>query len=266
MHVTGWFDSHCHLDLDPLAAGASGYWQQARAAGVMRVLIPSVAPDHWRATQALAQQLPGARYALGIHPWWLDGLEGPPERWAAPLAEALSDGAVALGECGLDGARAMPLSQQLPWLEMQLAVAEQRKLPVVLHAHKAHNELIRALNGYPGVRGLVHGFSGSRAQADDFLSRGFLLGIGGVVTYERARKTRATVKTLPAGSFLLETDAPSMPLAGFQGEPNKPAQLVRVADCVAQLRGESLAALHAAVIAAEVSLFGSHQAGAQVPA
>lgn len=263
---SGWFDSHCHLDLPPLRTEASAYWQQAQKSGVQRVLIPGVAPAHWADTQAVARALSGAVFALGIHPWWLDQMVGAALSWRSALADALALGAVAVGECGLDGARTLTLAQQRPWLDMQLALAAELGLPVILHAHKAHNELIRALNQFPSVRGVVHGFSGSQAQAEDYLSRGWLLGIGGVVTYARATKTRSTVAALPAGSFLLETDAPSMPLAGYQGEPNTPVRLLEVAQCVAQLRGESLAELHAAVTAAEVALFGANRAGEVAPA
>lgn len=252
-----WFDSHCHLDLSPLAARAEATWKEANACGVTRVLIPSVAPEAWAGTRALARRLAGARFALGVHPWWLEHISQAPAQVEPQLRAALSQGAVALGECGLDGARTPALAAQIPWLEMQLQVAEGLQLPVILHAHKAHNELLRVLNKFPRVRGVVHGFSGSLQQAEDFLARGWLLGIGGVVTYARAKKTRATVKALPAGSFLLETDAPSMPLAGIQGQANVPARLLDVARCVAELRHESLAALHAAVTAAETQLFSA---------
>ena len=251
-----WFDSHCHLDLPELAGDASSHWRDAQALGVKRVLIPSVAPANWSHTATLASGLEGARYALGIHPWWLDGLSASPASLRAPLRQALASGASAVGETGLDGGIALPLSAQLPWLEMHLALAIEMDLPVILHAHKAHNLLIETLNRFPHARGVVHGFSGSAEQAEAFRRRGWLLGIGGVVTYARAVKTRATVAALPAGSFLLETDAPSMPLSGYQGQVNVPGRLLEVAECVAALRGETLTQLHAAVSAAEAALFG----------
>ena len=86
--------------------------------------------------------------------------------------------------------------------------------------------------------GILHAFSGSQQQAMAFVDLGFKLGIGGTITYERAEKTRNTVRKLPLECFVLETDAPAMPLAGYQGEVNTPAQLARVFDVFCQLRPE----------------------------
>lgn len=251
-----WFDSHCHLDLPELHAQAHSHWASARAAGVARVLIPGVAPSQWATAEQLASQLPGACWAAGVHPWWISAQTQSLEDSVAQLRVTLQRGAVAVGECGLDGSLALSLDEQTRWLVPQLQLAEALSLPVILHAHRAHNALLVQLKAFPSVRGVVHGFAGSLELARQYLKRGFVLGIGGVVTYARAAKTRATVAALPQGSFLLETDAPSMPLAGAQGKVNTPSQLIAVAQCVAQLRGESLAQLQAHTQAAADQVFG----------
>jgi TatD DNase family protein len=88
--------------------------------------------------------------------------------------------------------------------------------------------------------GIVHAFSGSEQQAKQYLALGFKLGLGGTVTYERAKKLRHIVTELPLDSFVLETDAPDMPLSGYQGEPNRPARVREVAQVIAELKGCSL--------------------------
>ena len=86
--------------------------------------------------------------------------------------------------------------------------------------------------------GVVHGFSGSPQQAERFVQLGYKIGVGGTITYPRASKTRDVIAKLPLASLLLETDAPDMPLNGFQGQPNRPEQAVRVFDVLCELRPE----------------------------
>ena len=87
--------------------------------------------------------------------------------------------------------------------------------------------------------GVIHAFSGSYQQAKTYLDLGYKLGIGGTITYPRAEKTIKTLKKIPLESILLETDAPSMPLYGYQGEPNSPLKLITVFDRLCELRNES---------------------------
>ena len=121
------------------------------------------------------------------------------------------------------------MSLQITILEKQLALASQYPLPVILHCRKAHNELLRIVKHFTLPRGGVwHAFSGSHQQAEQFIELGFKLGIGGVITYPRAEKTRKAVAKLPIESLLLETDGPTMPLFQRQGVRNEPAYIPEV--------------------------------------
>ena len=101
--------------------------------------------------------------------------------------------------------------------------------------------MLKTLRQYQGARGgVIHAFSGSKQQAEQYLALGFKLGIGGTVTYERANKLRKLVAALPLSSFLLETDSPDMPLCGYQGQRNLPERVVDVAKVIAQLHACSL--------------------------
>jgi TatD DNase family protein len=126
-------------------------------------------------------------------------------------------------------------------LNIHLQIAQETALPLIIHCHKAHNELIVDLKNFNfPAGGVIHAFSGSYEIAMTYWQMGFRLGIGGTITYERAHKTRQTVTRVPLEALLLETDAPDMPLNGNQGERNSPVNIVRIAQTLADLRGETL--------------------------
>ena len=137
----------------------------------------------------------------------------------------------------------------------QLELARERDLPVIVHARRAFDEVAACLRKVGGLRGVVHSFSGSLQQADNLWKMGFALGIGGPVTYPRARRLRDIVARIPAEFLLLETDSPDQPLHGHQGQRNEPALLTEVLAVVAELRGESRAHVAASTSANARRLF-----------
>ncbi|MBU3070603.1 TatD family hydrolase [Aestuariicella sp. G3-2] len=242
-------DSHCHFDFEVFDDGRSETLQQCAAAGVDGVLIPGTHPGQWASLLALVAQpdLPCKLWAaVGWHPWWVADSNADVERedhlnehgFKERLAHHLgSSSVVAIGECGLDGSLDTPVDKQLPVFEWQLQLAEAFNLPLILHAHKAHNEVLQQLSRFkPAAGGVIHGFSGSLELAQQYWRLGFYLGVGGTITYERAKKTRRAIAGMPLDSLLLETDAPDMPLSGFQGQPNTPLRLPLVAQCLADLK------------------------------
>jgi TatD DNase family protein len=231
------FDSHCHLDLPELLPELEMHLANAKAVGVEGFLVPAVQSSAWLPLLALKQRY-GFYIALGVHPWWasqteldaLSGLEG-----LAALTEVN-----AIGEIGLDFAldeQSFALQRQC--FELQLQLAGRLKKPVILHHRKSQNELLQVIKQQQFTQGgILHAFSGSFAQGKAFIDMGFKLGIGGTITYDRAEKTRKAVKQFPLDALVLETDSPSMPLSGFQGHINTPAQLPLVLKALAELRGE----------------------------
>lgn len=228
-------DSHCHLDFAVFDRDRETLWSRCRAAGLERLVIPGTDPEQWSRARRLCEAQPDWAFAAGLHPWWLDRAGG---QWPASCERFLAHpSCVAVGECGLDGLIERPIEQQRSLLEVHLALAQAHDKPVILHCVKAHNELIRTLKRHRLPRGgVVHAFSGSEELARTYWQMGFYLGVGGVITYSRARKTRAAVAALPLEALLLETDAPDMPLSGRQGQRNSPEYLPQVADVLAQLR------------------------------
>lgn len=223
------------------------------------MLIPGVSPESAKRQFLVVEQLPSVCGAVGLHPWWIESAT----KKAPFTLQALGDLAArypvaAIGECGLDGAMDAPdWEAQLRILELHLQAAIELELPIILHVRKAHDRMLSVLKRYPlAVGGVVHAFSGSIEVANAYRRHGLLMGVGGVITYSRARKSREAIASLPDDALVLETDAPDMPLCGFQGERNAPSQLPLIAEALAQLRGVSVEAVAKSTTDNAVRLFG----------
>jgi TatD DNase family protein len=145
---------------------------------------------------------------------------------------------LAIGECGLDFfVEGLDEDEQRRYFEGQLRLAREFDLPLIVHARRAVDAVIASVRRVGRLRGVVHSFSGSPEQARQLWQLGFLIGLGGPVTYERANRLRALVRTMPLDYLLLETDAPDQPDAGIRGQRNEPARLPVVRDVIADLRG-----------------------------
>lgn len=234
------FDTHCHFDFDVFQEDFAHQVDLAREQGVERILIPSVGPSNWARIQELANQYSNLYYALGFHPYFL---QQEFEQFAPELESLLSSSnrqCVAIGECGLDFAIDVPVELQEQALELQFELARRFDLPVILHSRKAHNRLIQLVKAAKLPKGgVLHAFSGSYQQAMEWIRLGFLIGVGGTITYPRANKTRDAIQRISLENIVLETDAPDMPIIGYQGEPNHPSKLIHVLNELALLRTES---------------------------
>lgn len=232
-------DTHCHLDAAELSADRDDVVRRARAAGVTDLVVPAVGPDGWEALRALAAATPGVHFGLGIHPQLLPALDpaGDEERLAALDAALARGGAVAVGECGLDGpsvAAGASMGRQVAVLRAHLRAARRRRLPVMLHCLKAHEPLLALLAEEPlPAGGVLHSFSGSAEQVAPYVSLGLHLSFAGPLTYEGARKPVAAARATPRERLLLETDAPDQTPRPHRGR-NEPAFLPGIAAALAR--------------------------------
>lgn len=150
---------------------------------------------------------------------------------------------VAIGECGLDQLHA-DYDGQVELFRAQVRLASRFEYPLLIHSVRTHDEVAALLKrAQYRLPGLVHGFSGSWQQATRLFDQGLYLGVGGVITHERARKTRETIRRLPSSALVLETDAPDMPPSGVRKGDNTPLNLRRVFESLCELRGEDPEAL-----------------------
>lgn len=233
-------DTHCHFDFPPFYGQEAQSLALAQQAGVRQIIVPAVTADRFARVLRLAREHSPLYAALGLHPLYI-AQHG--DEQLAQLADFLASKPaklVAVGEIGLDLYMAEPqLARQQRLLAAQLKLAGRHDLPVILHSRRSHDQLAAMLRQADVPRrGVVHGFAGSLAQAQAFVRLGYFIGVGGTITYPRAQKTRGVMAQLPLAALLLETDAPDMPLAGYQGQPNRPERAADVFQALCLLRPE----------------------------
>ena len=255
-----WIDTHCHLDAPEFDVDRDAVREQARASGVDLCVLPAVQRRDWPGVQALAARH-GDAYALGIHPLYVPQAN---DEDLAALDQALSacrddPRRVAVGEIGLDffvPELCTPEMRERQWhfYLQQLYLARKHGLPVILHVRRSADLLLKGLRQVGVSGGIAHAFNGSAQQAQAFIQLGFALGFGGAMTFERATALRALAAGLPLEVLVLETDAPDIPphwiyrtaedrARGHAQGRNTPAELPRIAQVLAGLRGLSAQAL-----------------------
>ena len=230
-------DSHCHFDDDSFHQDHDQAYRRALAAGVEIQVIPGVTADWWPRIKRTCERYTGLYAAYGLHPLYLDEHREPHLEQLREWIER--ERPVAVGECGLDYyiEQADP-EQQRFYFTAQVALAREYGLPVIIHARRSVEEVIHTLRRYPGLRGVLHSYSGSEEQARQLIKLGFRMSFGGPVTYERAKRLHRLIQALPLESILLETDAPDQPVSSHRGERNEPAYLPIVLEAVSRLRGQ----------------------------
>jgi TatD DNase family protein len=253
--VTPLVDTHAHIDVDEFDVDRAAVIDRARAAGVTRQVVPAIHAEGWPALRDTCTRFAGLHAAYGLHPMYLD-------RHRDEHVDALRDWIAAerpaaVGECGLDHfVDGLDHDRQQTLFDAQLRIAREFDLPVIVHARRAVDAVIASIRRIGGLRGVVHSFSGSLQQAETLWREGFLVGLGGPVTYERANRLRSLAATMPLEYLLLETDAPDQPDREGRGERNEPARLVNVLRTIAMLRGEPVDNVARATTANAERLFG----------
>jgi TatD DNase family protein len=250
-------DSHCHFDFAPFKGNEALYLEMAKDRGVTTFIVPSVNQSNWNQVNGLSKQFDGIYYALGIHPLFItSNYEKELESLVALLDEE-NNKCVAIGECGLDfWHQDNDKEIQISVFRQQCLLAKKHQLPLIIHSRKSHDMVVKLLREIrPERGGVIHGFSGSLQQANQFIELGFYIGVGGVISYERAKKTKMVVSQLPLDKILLETDAPDMPLFGFQGQKNTPDKVQKVCEHLALIRKESMQTISETVYKNTTSLF-----------
>jgi TatD DNase family protein len=231
-------DTHSHIDLDVFSADFHEVLTRARQAGVVTQILPGVYRNGWKRILKLCAAEKDLYPGIGLHPMYLQH-HGPDDLMAL-RSHAWAGELKAIGEIGLDYfIKDADRSAQQELFEAQLGIAAESELPVLLHVRKAHDQVqatlrrMRFSNG-----GIVHAFSGSLQQAEQYLKLGFLISICGTITYDRATRIRAVATTLPLHSLVLETDSPDLPPAAYHGQRNSPEYLPCILSSLSELRNE----------------------------
>lgn len=239
-----YFDSHAHLTEDCFAQDFDTVVDNMKAASVTGMMeIGFDLPSSEKAVQ-LAERFDWVHAAVGSHP---DDAEQVNEARIAVYRGLCRNPRVkAIGEIGLDYHYEEPGREvQKRAFRMQLALAQELSMPVVIHEREAHEDGLRILEEFPTIRGVFHCFSGSYEMAKELIKRGWYIGFTGVVTFKNARKAVETAANIPLDRILIETDCPYMAPEPFRGRRCDPSLVPYVAKKIADLRGlspESVAA------------------------
>ncbi|MBN1347277.1 MAG: TatD family hydrolase [Phycisphaerae bacterium] len=251
-------DSHCHLTLQPLSRRVEDVLEEASAVGVRRCVTIGIDVADSRAATSLAARFENVWATAGVHPH--EAGKADEGTWAE-LAEVLeAGGVVAVGETGLDYHYdfSHPERQREAFIR-QIGLAERYDLPLVIHCREAVADALAILSehGTREARGVFHCFTGTRDEAVGILEAGWHISLSGIVTFKNARDVREAAKIIPPDRLLLETDAPyCSPEPVRNVHPNTPGHVVHTCRFLAELYGESAAALAARCNAAAEGLFG----------
>lgn len=233
-----YIDTHIHLDLlDQVPVQL----EEARKAGVGAWVVPGLSCDLWPDLVATAEQHEHVYLAPGIHPQAADHCQATHLETLRLLLGHPK--AVALGEVGLDRQVDTSWQTQEQLFIKMIHLALEMDKPLLIHARQSTGRVIELIKQEHANRvgGIFHAFSGSLETARMVIDLGFVLGIGGVVTYPAAKRLPEIVSNVPAEALVLETDAPDMTPEPYRGQPNQPAYLGLVAKRVADLCGWSRA-------------------------
>jgi TatD DNase family protein len=232
-------DSHCHLDFPDFDQDRDQVLARAVEAGVTTIINPGTDLESSRRALALAGRYGNVYAAVGVHPHDASTLD---RQILAELHQLASHPkVVAIGEIGLDYYRDLsPRAQQRAAFEAQLSLAADLDLPVIIHQRESADDVMAALRdwatgGHPGC--VLHAFSGDGAMADEAVSLGFFIGVGGPLTFKNARRLPEIVTGLPLSCLVVETDAPYLAPHPYRGKRNEPAYVALVVKRLAELRG-----------------------------
>ncbi|XOV78451.1 MAG: TatD family hydrolase [Aestuariibacter sp.] len=237
-------DSHCHFDFPDFDHDRDAQFGQAAANGISGILIPGVKSTFFQRQIRVAQHFPNIYLAFGLHPYFLEAKSiaelSSLQRFVEQQLDTKTFAPVAIGEIGLDYGIEVDRQLQTQIFEWQLQLAKSLSLPVIIHHRKSHHDILAYLKKYQfPFGGVIHAFSGSQEIAKQYVDLGFYLGIGGTITYARANKTKTAIASVGLQNLLLETDAPDMPICGFQGQRNEPQRLPLIARALAELLSTS---------------------------
>jgi TatD DNase family protein len=240
-----WIDVHTHLNM--LEMPPEEALQLASAQKVENMITIGTCPDDLPVVLALAKKFaPRVACTLGIHPHDAQLYSEEVGRWIRTFA--VEPEVVAIGETGLDYYyNKSPVDVQIHAFREQLKIAEDLGLPVEIHTRDAEADTMQILAEFKGrVRGLLHCFTGTWELAEAGLNCGWNISISGVVTFKNAEALRDVVRKVPLDRLHVETDAPFLAPIPHRGKKNQPAWVVHTAECVAGLKGVSLAELETA--------------------
>lgn len=236
-------DSHCHLDFPDFMDEQDALMERAAAAGVGGMITICTHASKFAQVAAVADKYADRNVwcSLGIHPH--HAAEPDEQVSAADLLKlATHPRIVAIGECGLDYYYDhSPRIEQQTCFAMQIDVAKQLDLPIVVHSREADDDTIRIMQeGGPKLRGVMHCFSGTRRLCEEALKLGFYISLSGILTFNKSQELRDIARDVPLDRLLVETDSPYLAPVPMRGKRNEPSFVAHTASVLAGIKGVSV--------------------------
>ncbi len=254
------FDTHAHYNDDRFndyVGGMDGAIRDSYAEGICGFINCGTDPESSVRSIEIAESYENAYAAVGIHPEACEELADKlPESLERIEALLSHPKVVAIGEVGLEYHWEIDRDLQHKLFISQMEIAKRHKKPVIVHDREAHGAVLDILKAYPGVIGVMHGYSASAEMVREFTRLGWYIAFGGPVTYKNAEKVREACRAVPLDRLLIETDCPYLPPVPHRGEINLSRHMLHTIQVMADTRGEEVEALAAAMIENTKRLFG----------
>ena len=230
------FDTHAHMDADAFDADRHELLASLPEKGISLVMNPGCSLESSLNAIELAKQYDFVYAAVGSHPDVADEVD---DALIARYRELCKQNpkALAIGEIGLDyHYEDIPREIQQKAFRLQMELARELDLPVIVHEREAHEDGLRIVDEFSTVKGVFHCYSGSAEMAKELVKRGWYIGFTGVLTFKNARKAIEVAAEIPLDRIVIETDCPYMAPVPFRGKRNDPGKLCHMAEKLAEIR------------------------------
>ena len=226
-------DTHAHIYLPEFEGDLLNVLDRAREAGIEKIIMPAIDSSTHKAMLRVEEEHENCYSMMGLHPCSVNQDHGLETEVIVDYLQKRKFAAI--GEIGLDFYWDKTFAtEQYKVFHEQIGLALTYDLPIVIHSRNAINECIEVVRKYPGLRGVFHCFSGNFDQAMEIIDCGFMLGIGGVLTFKNSGLDKVIERTGLA-NVILETDAPYLAPVPYRGKRNEPAYVTFVADKLATI-------------------------------
>ena len=238
------FDTHAHMDDRAFDGDREELLSSLPERGIALLMSPGCSLASSRAASRLSQEYDYIYAAVGSHPDAADEVDEVVLEEYRKLCK-LNPKIKAIGEIGLDyHYEDIPRGIQQRAFRMQMELARELDLPVIVHEREAHEDGLKIISEFPEVTGVFHCYSGSAEMAKLLVDRGWYIGFTGVLTFKNARKAVEVAQSIPLERIVLETDCPYMSPEPFRGKRNDPSRLCYMAEKLAQLRSLPVERIH----------------------
>ena len=239
------FDTHAHMDDQAFQEDRKALLDSYPQQGIGLIMNPGCSLASSRNVDKLTREYDFLYGAVGSHPDVADEVnEAVLEEYRMLCKQ--NPKIKAIGEIGLDyHYEDIPRDIQKKAFRMQMELARERNLPVIVHERDAHEDGMKIVEEFPDVTGVFHCYSGSYEMAKWLIARGWYIGFTGVLTFKNARKAIEVASQIPLDRIVLETDCPYMSPEPFRGKRNDPGKIYRMAEKLAEIRGLSVEEIQA---------------------